>query len=117
MNTKDIRFTYTDKSVDKHAQYIISAEVAGVKFPMMKLYPADEMYNQRLQKDYKNLVEMSEIANNIAYLLISYAKTGRFNEVTYGALVTAYNFCIDTHLSYDVLLDKIKSAQSHVGWV
>jgi hypothetical protein len=117
MNTTDIMFRYESKGTEKSTQYVISAEVDGVTFPMMKLYSADDMYGQRLQKNYKDLVEMSKIASNISYLLISYAKTGRFNEVTYGALVTAYNFCIDTHLDYEVLLNKIKNAQSNVGWV
>lgn len=98
-------------------QPVIFAELRGEVFPVAKLIPSDRLYQERLEKNYKPIVNLMDVAENLADLLLVYATLDLLNEQRYGVTMEAYNKFVDNRMTFPALKARAEFALSNEGWV
>lgn len=95
-NTKEVtkmEFTHHTVSLstgNSQPVIVVALPTSLSVFSVIKLYASDDMYNKGLQKNYKNLVDMEEVAGLIAGTLNAYTNVELLNEETWDRIIGTF---------------------------
>jgi hypothetical protein len=117
--TDGVRFQaeiMTVEGTTSATQQVILADIRGVKFPVAKFVESHKMYQSGLEKNYKPMVRLDNLAEHLAYLLNSYVKAELFSKYSYNPAMSAYKRFMVANLTYEAFENKIATALDTDGW-
>jgi hypothetical protein len=101
---------------NNETQPVIYVLVRGEQFPMIKFVASDDLFAKGLQRNYKNLADVDQMAHHFADLFNTYLKMGKMSELYYNSIVLAYAPFIDKHRTFEEFRTKVKTVQDDIGW-